>query len=198
MASVMNLPTLVLNKSWVPISITPVKKAISKSMIGLAWLLDTEDFSLYNFDDWMNLSITDHCKKIKTSRKDIRLPEIIVLTEFERFPLRDVRLTRRNLLIRDNYTCQYTGAKITADDGTIDHVIPRSRGGKSTWENLVMCCKEINAKKADRTPDEANLKLLQKPEKPKWSPIYARFARLAAHNVPKSWLKFIQSEIRVI
>ena len=193
----MNLPTLVLNKAWVPISITPVKKAISKSMLGLALLLDVDDYSLYSFDDWITLTV-DGYKSIKTTRNPIRVPEIIVLTEYERFPLRDVRLTRRNLLVRDNFTCQYTGVKIGLDDGTIDHIIPRSRGGLSTWENLVMCCKEVNAKKANRTPEEAGLHLLKKPEKPIWSPIYARFARLAAHNVPQSWMKFIETEINII
>lgn len=189
--STMNLPTLVLNKSWIPISITPVRKAISKTMLGLSEILDVVNYNLYDFDSWMQLEVDDNRNYIRTSRKNIRIPEVIVLTDFERMPSREVRLTRRNLLIRDMYTCQYTGQKISYDDGTIDHVIPRSRGGKSTWDNLVMCTKEVNARKADRTPDEANLRLLKKPEKPKWSPIYARFAKLATTNVPESWFRFI-------
>lgn len=189
--SCMSLPTLVLNKSWIPISITPVHKAISKTMLGLAMVLNVDSFALHTFEEWMHIDVSDTDKFIRTPKTRIKVPEIIVLTEYERFPLREVRLTRRNLLIRDNYTCQYTGQKITYENGTIDHVIPRSRGGKSTWSNLVMCCLEVNARKADRTPEEAGLRLLKKPDKPKWSPIFARFARLATTNVPKSWLKFV-------
>jgi hypothetical protein len=160
-------------------------------MLGLALILEPDSYTLYEFDDWIKLPVHDHHKFIRTPRTKIRVPEIVILTEYERLPMRDVRLTRRNLLIRDNYTCQYTGEKITYETGTIDHIIPRSRGGKSTWENLVMCCLEVNARKADRTPEEAGLRLLKKPERPKWSPIYARFARLATTHVPSSWMKFI-------
>lgn len=192
--STMSMPILVLNKSWIPISITTVRKAITKTMLGLAEIMDVDSYVLHNFEAWMNLRVQDETKIIRTTKSIIRLPEIIVLTEYERLPVKEVRLTRRNLLIRDNFTCQYTGKKITADTATIDHVIPRSKGGKSTWENLVMCTRDINFAKADRTPEEAKLKLLKKPERPKWSPIYARFAKLAAANVPNSWLRFINIE----
>jgi 5-methylcytosine-specific restriction endonuclease McrA len=192
--SYISLPTLVLNKSWSPVSICTAKKAIAKTMLDLARILDPETYILYNFENWMELPVRENDKFIRTSKNKIRVPEIIVLSEYERFPQREVKLTRRNLLIRDNYTCQYTGKRISMDNGTIDHVIPRSRGGTSTWENLVMSCLEVNSKKADRTPDEAGLKLLKKPEKPKWSPIYARFARLASANVPISWHQFVKIE----
>lgn len=192
--SSITMPTLVLNKSWSPVSICTTKKAIAKTMLGLAHILDPETYTLYNFEDWMTLPVREGEKVIRTSRTEIRVPEIIVLSEYERLPKREVKLTRRNLLIRDNYTCQYTGRRISMDTGTIDHVVPRSRGGASTWENLVMCCLEVNAKKADRTPDEAGLKLLKKPERPKWSPVYARFARLASSNVPLSWTQFVKVE----
>jgi 5-methylcytosine-specific restriction endonuclease McrA len=188
------MPTLVLNKSWTPVSICTAKKAIAKTMLGLAQILDPESYILYNFEDWMTLPVREGERIIRTSRTEIRVPEIVVLSEYERLPQREVKLTRRNLLVRDNYTCQYTGRRISMDTGTIDHVIPRSRGGLSTWDNLVMCCLEVNAKKADRTPDEAGLKLLKKPERPKWSPVYSRFARLASSNVPSSWAQFVKVE----
>jgi len=190
--STITLPTLVLNKGWTPISIMPVKKAITKVMSDLARIVDPDDYQLYTFEDWMNLSVKEGDLFISTSHSKVRVPEIIVLQEYEKLPQREVKLSRRNLLIRDNYTCQYTGKRITMDTATMDHVIPRSKGGGSTWENLVMCCLDINAKKADRTPDEAGLKLLKKPERPKWNPVYARFARLASSAVPPSWSKFIK------
>lgn len=190
--STITLPTLVLNKGWTPISIMPVKKAITKVMSDLARIVDPDDYQLYTFEDWMNLPVKEGEPFISTSHAKVRVPEIIVLQEYEKLPQREVKLSRRNLLIRDNYTCQYTGKRINMDTATMDHVIPRSKGGGSTWENLVMCCLDINAKKADRTPDEAGLKLLKKPERPKWNPIYARFARLASSAVPSSWSKFIK------
>lgn len=190
--STITLPTLVLNKGWTPISIMPVKKAITKVMSDLARIVDPDDYQLYTFEDWMNLPVKEGDLFISTSHSKVRVPEIIVLQEYEKLPQREVKLSRRNLLIRDNYTCQYTGKRITMDTATMDHVIPRSKGGGSTWENLVMCCLDINAKKADRTPDEAGLKLLKKPERPKWNPVYARFARLASSAVPPSWSKFIK------
>ena len=190
--STITLPTLVLNKCWTPISIMPVKKAITKVMSDLARIVDPDDYQLYTFEDWMNLPVREGDLFISTSHSKVRVPEIIVLQEYEKLPQREVKLSRRNLLIRDNYTCQYTGKRITMDTATMDHVIPRSKGGGSTWENLVMCCLDINAKKADRTPDEAGLNLLKKPERPKWNPVYARFARLASSAVPPSWSKFIK------
>lgn len=190
--STITLPTLVLNKGWTPISIMPVKKAITKVMSDLARIVDPDDYQLYTFEDWMSLPVKEGEPFISTSHAKVRVPEIIVLQEYEKLPQREVKLSRRNLLIRDNYTCQYTGKRINMDTATMDHVIPRSKGGGSTWENLVMCCLDINAKKADRTPDEAGLKLLKKPERPKWNPIYARFARLASSAVPSSWSKFIK------
>lgn len=190
--STITLPTLVLNKGWTPISIMPVKKAITKVMRDLARIVDPDDYQLYTFEDWMNLPVKEGDLFISTYHSKVRVPEIIVLQEYEKLPQREVKLSRRNLLIRDNYTCQYTGKRITMDTATMDHVIPRSKGGGSTWENLVMCCLDINAKKADRTPDEAGLRLLKKPERPKWNPVYARFARLASSAVPPSWSKFIK------
>lgn len=188
------LPTLVLNKGWTPISIMPVKKAITKVMSNLAMILDTESYLLYSLEEWMTLPVNEGELFIPTSSRKVRVPEIIVLSDYDKLPQREVKLSRRNLLIRDNYSCQYTGKRINMETATMDHVIPRSKGGGSTWENLVMCCLEVNAKKADRTPEEAGLKLTKKPERPKWNPIYARFARLASSNIPTSWSKFIKIE----
>lgn len=187
-----NLPTLVLNKGWMPISIMPVKKAIPKVLSDLAKILDPSTSSLLTFEEWMTLEVDEDQPYIQTPHSKIRVPEIIVLSEYDKVPQREVKLTRRNLLIRDNFTCQYTGIPITMDSATIDHVIPRSKGGKSTWDNLVMCCLEVNAKKADRTLAESGLKLLKKPVKPKWNPVYARFAKLTSSSSPESWKLYLK------
>lgn len=158
----------------------------------MAQILEPESYALYDFMEWMKIPVQDGEGFIQSSHAKVKIPEIIVLSGYDRMPQREVKLTRRNLLIRDGFTCQYTGKRINMDTATMDHVIPRSRGGLSTWENLVMCCLEVNAQKADRTPEECGLKLTKKPTKPKWSPVYARFARLASTNVPESWKKFIK------
>jgi len=190
-----NEPVLVLNKGWSAITITSTKKAIAKVGNDLAQILDPETYVLYNLMDWAALPVYEGQEFIQTAHAKVRQPEIIVLSDFDKMPVREVKLTRRNLLIRDNYTCQYTGRKITNETGTIDHVKPRAQGGKSTWDNLVMCCLEVNAKKADRTPEQAGLKLLTVPIKPKWTPLYSRFARLAtASNIRPSWKKFLKFE----
>jgi len=189
-----DLPTLVLNKGWAAFSIMPVKKAITKVMSDMAKILDPETNSLYSFEEWMDFDVKIGNPFIQTCSKRVRVPEIIVLTTYDKIPQREVKLTRRNLLIRDNYTCQYTGVKLNMSTATMDHIVPRSRGGKTNWTNLVMCCLDINAKKADRTPSEAGLSLLKKPIKPKWSPIYARFARLTASNVYPSWSNYLNIE----
>ncbi len=191
---IVNRPILVLNKAWTPISIMPVKKAVSKVIADLALILDPENYTLYNFTEWMKIKVDENEEAIRTSKLRIKVPEVIVLSEFDKVPRRDVKLTRRNLLIRDNFTCQYTGVPINIETATIDHIIPRSRGGKTSWDNLVMASSEINSRKADRTPEEAGLKLLKKPEKPKWSPMYSRFARSTnVSYIPQSWKKFINT-----
>lgn len=192
--SSVNLPVLVLNKGWMPNSITPVKKAISKVAAEMAKILDPETYGMYSFEEWLLFKVGEDEPFIQTANLKVKIPEIIVLTDYDRVPQREVKLTRRNLLIRDNYTCQYTGVKINMQNATADHVIPRSKGGATSWDNLVMCCLDINAKKADKTLKESGLTLLKKPVKPKWSPVYARFARLASSNVPSSWSKFIKIE----
>ena len=95
--STISLPALVLNKGWTPVSITPVKKAIAKTMLGLAKILDTETYELYTFEEWMELPVSEGQRSIKTSHSRVRLPEVIVLSDYERLPQREVKLTRKNL-----------------------------------------------------------------------------------------------------
>lgn len=190
--SSINLPTLVLNKSWNPIQIKPVYKAITKVLNEQAVILDPETSTTYSMEEWMKLPLIEGKPFIQSAHSKIRVPEIVILTKYDKTPYREVKLNRKNLLIRDNFTCQYTGKKITKESATIDHVIPRSRGGKSTWDNLVMSCLEVNAKKADRTPSEAGLKLLKKPIRPSWNPVYSRFSNLSPNKVPESWKLFVK------
>jgi 5-methylcytosine-specific restriction endonuclease McrA len=124
---------------------------------------------------------------IQTTKGLVRGPEVIRLPFYSDMPDMEIRLTRRNLLLRDGFACQYCGKRVTTHTFTIDHVIPRSRKGLGTWENFAVACFPCNVKKRDRTPEEANMRLLSKPAKPKWYPLTTRFH----HKTPVSWIKFL-------
>lgn len=192
----LSLPTLILNSAWQPISVASVRHAIIKVTSGLARFLDDESYVLYDMEGWMELPVPDGQEGIALPHNaQMRIPEIIVLKNYDRFPRREVKLTRRNLLVRDGFRCQYTGKVVSASEATIDHVHPQSRGGRTTWDNVVIASIDANRKKADKTPEEAGMKLLRAPRKPDWSPIYSRFARLTATSrIPQSWRKFIPEQ----
>lgn len=118
---------------------------------------------------------------------EIRGPEVIRLLDYYDIPDLEIRLTRKNLLLRDNFTCQYCGKRVSTSNFTIDHVMPKSRGGDGSWENFVVACFKCNVAKRDRTPKEAGLVLRTKPTKPKWYPLTTRFA----FKTPASWVKFL-------
>lgn len=108
----------------------------------------------------------EHSYSIPTKGGDYILPSALVLKSYVNIPFFKVRPTRKNIFRRDGYVCQYSGERLSSKDATIDHVIPSSRGGKNTWENMVTCSKFINQRKGDRTPSEALMKLIATPKKP--------------------------------
>jgi 5-methylcytosine-specific restriction endonuclease McrA len=116
--------------------------------------------------------------------KKYRLPEIIKLVNYVPLPYKDAVLSRKNIYLRDNHTCQYCGK--TGDNLTIDHVVPRSRGGKETWENMVVCCARCNNRKGSRTLEEAGMRLTGTPYRPP-SSLYLHMTRIS--NIPRSWFE---------
>jgi len=109
----------------------------------------------------------------------------ITLTDYDRLPAAAVSFSRRNIFKRDHFTCQYCGRQPAAEELTLDHVIPRSQGGESRWDNCVLACLECNKRKADRTPQQARMRLKHQPVRPQWNPLYA------AHDVRIAcWSKF--------
>ena len=196
MTSNLNKPTLVLNSGWQPITIASVRKSIVKVCTGLGNFLEPENYILHDFESWLSLTAgEDEDAIVGSSGLRMKVPEIIVLKSYSAFPTKQVKLTRRNLLIRDGFRCQYSGQKLSAREATIDHIIPQSRGGPHTWENVVICSVDVNSKKADRTPAEAGMTLLSKPIQPKWSPVYSKFSRVTmTGNYPDSWKHFIKQK----
>jgi len=180
-------PALVLNKHWIAIDVTTVMSALSKLVEGAACAIRPEDCSVHNFASWSALRVGEGRPCVRSARLEIPVPEVILLARYGEVPDRGLTFSRRNLYKRDKYTCQYCGAKPPYEDLTIDHVVPRSRGGASTWTNCVLACWSCNAKKADRTLEQAGLKLFRKPSKPSWSPKLL----LARATVRTSWKRFI-------
>jgi 5-methylcytosine-specific restriction endonuclease McrA len=138
-------PVLVLNASYEPINICAARRALVLVLKGVA-------------------SAEEHAQSnVHSSRQTIKLPSVIRLLEYRRIPHQTRALSRKNILMRDRYTCQYCLKSTPSGDLTLDHVVPRSRAGETTWENLVACCHQCNNRKGNRTPEEAGMKLARAP-----------------------------------
>jgi 5-methylcytosine-specific restriction endonuclease McrA len=185
-SGVLNRPTLVLNRNWQPVGVATVAKSLVKVWNDTARVIDPANFQQYTWSDWSALRPKDGEPFIQTIRFRLRVPEVVTLTTYDRLPVNVVTFSRRNVFKRDRYTCQYCGIQPGSEELTIDHVLPRSQGGSSSWENCVLACVECNARKADRTPEQAHMFLKKHPVRPQWKPLYA------PHNVRiASWSKFV-------
>jgi 5-methylcytosine-specific restriction endonuclease McrA len=197
---VLESPVLVLNKNWVPVRIQSLRDSMGKIFNERAKFVNPDDYSIFDWEEWVDEFSIPNDKThlvsfelIKSKTFSVRKPEVIICSKYNKVPRTDIKLTRRNLLIRDNFTCQYTGKRVSSKDSTLDHIIPRSKGGQNTWDNLVICCSSTNLKKGDRTPKEAGLTLLREPRQPTWSPL---FSFLNRRDRPESWDKFIKADKR--
>ena len=166
-------PTLVLNRNWQPVTVSTVARVLVKVFSGAARVVDPTDYQLYSWADWSEMRPCDDEPFIQAGRVRLRVPEVVTLTNYDRLPKRTVAFTRRNLFKRDHFACQYCGVQPGADELTIDHVVPRSQGGVSSWENCVLACVTCNSRKANRTPEQAGLRLKHKPTQPQWRAFYA-------------------------
>lgn len=182
---------LVLNKNWQPISAITLRDALTKLFpetgAPKARIIEPESYSVMTWDDWSKLRPTMDEEVLRSGNVMFRIPEIILLSNYDKQPMKEVHFSRRNLYIRDNLTCQYCGKQPGTEDLSIDHVIPKSKGGKSTWDNCVIACTDCNFRKADKTLKAANMKLLKTPEKPK----LAMFRIDGRVKPVKSWKQFI-------
>lgn len=190
MRSLNSKSVLILNKNWIAINTTTPKHSFGLLYNENAKSLDFSNggMNLLNWYEWISLSINENEDSIKTIRGCIKIPTIIVLNHFDKIPRQLAKFTQNNIWERDNFTCQYTGKKLTKKSGNIDHVIPRARGGKSTWDNCVLAHKDVNSKKANKTPEEIGLKLLKKPSEPRVMPV--SFYIKNEYNI-KEWDFFI-------
>lgn len=182
MKNILQKPCILeLNKSWMPISLkTPKSTLINLSngnlqALHIDWAsedIEREDFTNpteirpVSWDEWITLPVRDYDLSIRTVNGEIRVPNIVVCSMYNKIPNIAPKISKKNIMLRDNYTCQFTGKSYDKKELNIDHVIPKSRGGKNTWENLVTCHRGINTKKGNKTPEEAGLQLIRKPFKP--------------------------------
>lgn len=182
---------LVLNRNWQAINIRTPQGAFCQMATNAATALDIEDESHIRpvaWDEWITLPVREGDYAVRTARGAIRVPTVIVAVNFAKVPKKRPKLSAKNIRERDGNRCQYTGRLLHPTEGNLDHVVPRSRGGADTWENLVWAARDVNQRKADRLPHEAGLKLLNVPLAPKEMPVSA-FIR-NAHGVAE-WKLFL-------
>src|SRR3990172_439227 len=170
---VLKRPTLILNRNWQPVHVATVARALVLLWNESARVVNPADYQLYTWADWSKLRLCDGEDFIQAVRFRLRVPEVVALTGYDRLPLGAVTFSRRNVFKRDHYTCQYCGGQPGSEELTIDHILPLSQGGVSSWTNCVLSCVACNKRKADRTPEQAGMKLRHKPVRPSWKPLYA-------------------------
>ena len=170
---------LCLNKRWQRIGVKSVRDAFNElvspycSALNIVYKQNEdgsfdfnqiEDIQALKWKEWINLPIRSCDFEIRTSKLTIRVPTVLVCSRYSDMPKKKYSLTKNNIWVRDNGICQYTGKKLGKEEANIDHPIPKSRGGQSTWANMVLCHKDLNSKKGSKTPEEAGLKLIREPK----------------------------------
>jgi 5-methylcytosine-specific restriction endonuclease McrA len=184
--SALQKPVLVLNRNWQACHVVPVSRAFTLLWKGVARIIDVEDYQSFSWEDWSQLRPKEGEPVIRSVNAQVRVPEVIALTRYDKLPTKSVTFSRRNIFKRDRGTCQYCGKQPAPDETTIDHVLPRAQGGVSSWANCALACLECNKRKADRTPQQAGMKLKKNPIQPTWKPLYA------SHHIRlESWAKFV-------
>ena len=183
--SVLDQPTLVLNRSWIAVHVTTVRRAVCMVYQEIAHVVATDTLQTYDFPNWLTLGSPPTNRWIRGAALMIPAPEVVQLLQYDRIPVHEAPFTRRNLYQRDDYTCQYCGRRSPADRLSIDHVLPRSKGGRTTWDNCVLACVRCNARKADRSLQESGLRLKRAPRRPRWTP----YLNVAGERLP-SWGRF--------
>lgn len=198
MEAILDNRVLKLNRNYQPIEIITAKDAFTLLYKNCAEVVTVENgaYANYTFVSWAEVSElkeelgewVEYDEWIHTTSFTLEIPRVIRVLGFGDIPKYTIKLTRKNIYNRDNNTCQYCGKQFPTDQLNIDHVIPRSKGGKNSWENLVCSCIKCNQKKRDREPKEASMKLIKIPQMPKHNPHLSVHIGNAKY---KSWTHFI-------
>jgi len=160
---------LVLNKSFLPVQITTVRRAFCLLYAGIAKAVNSQ-YETFDFDSWRQVRVEINDDAIGLVDRMIKVPRVILLIAYDRVPKRRVRFSRHNIFARDKNTCQYCGKRFATSDLNLDHVVPRSQGGVTSWGNVVCSCHRCNRLKGGLTPVQAGMRLISPPRKPSWTP----------------------------
>ena len=195
-AAVLNNNVLVLNKHYMALRVVSVRRAFRLLFCNMAQVINLEDgnYATYDFDSWTEISQLhrefepDAHDWVRTIHFDIAVPQIIRLLFYDKLPRQEVKLNRKNIFARDRNRCQYCGHRFSTSDLSLDHVVPRAQGGKSTWDNLVCCCLDCNVRKGNRTPERARMTLITRPVRPRRSPL---LSLKLSNDRYASWKEFV-------
>lgn len=196
--SALETSVLVLNRLFMAVRVVRARDAFVLLWKEIAEVVSVEDesYDTYDFSSWTEVSEyrrkfqPDAHEWVRTVRFDLAVPRVIRLLTYDRVPQTKVRLNRRNLFARDGSRCQYCGRKFKTSDLSIDHVVPRSRGGRTEWANVVCACLACNVQKGGRTPREAHMHLVKKPRRPRFSPV---ISIRAGSKKYRSWKQFLDA-----
>lgn len=190
---------LALNRMFMALQVLSAKRAFCLLWKGYAEVINIEDgaYMAYDFENWLELSglrmqlleRDDDEDWIRGTNFDVQVPRVIRLLNYDRIPKNIVKFSRRNIFLRDENACQYCGKRFTTSSLSLDHVIPRSRGGPTSWENIVCACLRCNVRKGGRTPQEAGMRLNRRPVKPKNNPMLAFQRRSEKYEI---WNRFLE------
>ena len=188
----LNSPVLVLNKFFFPVDTTSVKRAFLMLYIGAAKAVDI-DYETFDFDSWSEISILKKSESIRTVSKIIKIPRVIIVLRYDKVPNKEVKFNRYNIFRRDRSECQYCRKPFPKNQLTIDHVHPKSLGGKTIWENVVCCCITCNRKKGSNILSSTNMKLAVKPNKPSWELLSNLYLQTIKFDEWKPFLSSVES-----
>jgi len=193
MNDILNKTTvLVLNRNWQAINVRTPQEVFCMMATNVATALEIEGddhIRPVTWDEWITLPVRSQDNAVQTVRGPIRVPTVVVAVNFAKVPKKRPKLCTHTIRERDGNRCQYTGKVLKPGEGSLDHVLPRSRGGKETWENIVWSSKDVNTRKGSRLPHEAGLKLLSVPRAPKELPASALIRN--AHDIA-DWELFVK------
>lgn len=190
--AMLNTSVLVLNRSYLPIHVTSARRAFTLLYQGVARAV-SENYQTFDFDSWCQLARVRDGDVVGTASGPILVPRVILLVAFDRVPRRHVRFSRINIYARDGFTCQYCGVRHPKSDLNLDHVVPRSLGGRSTWDNVVCSCVECNRRKGGRTPAQAGLLLRRPPVRPRWTPLVNLMFSSVRYNEWRPFLNVVDA-----
>jgi 5-methylcytosine-specific restriction endonuclease McrA len=189
---ILHSKTLVLNRSFLPIHITTVRRACVMLYQGIARAVD-EQYQTFDFGSWCDNGTARQA--LGLVGRAMPVPRVILLVTFDRVPRRHVRFTRHNVYARDHDTCQYCGRRFPRSELNLDHVVPRSQGGLSTWENVVCSCHPCNRRKGGHTPEQSGIRLLRRPSRPAWTPFLGEAFGNGRYGEWRPFLSFLDDSV---